>query len=289
MELFLQKTLAVIVVYKEKLENTNTFLSLNKAIPQNQALSLLVYDNSPYPQEVKGEVNKNFNITYIHKPLNPGISSAYNYAAIFAAGLKKDWLLVLDQDTNFNVNIFRAYYTAVNNNKNIFLFAPILKVNKEFLLSPCKFNFYGKHLKTIDSGLQYFKNNSPVNSGILVRIDAFKQVGGYNDNVPLDLSDHQFIERFKKYHKEYVVIDSIGHQNYSVLEDNKEKQIARFRYYCKGVFNFETEIVFKKQIMILFLVLKTVKKSIKYTTFRFFAILFDETKLFLKQLNLLIN
>lgn len=283
MKLFFESTLAVIVIYKEKLENTNTFLSLNKALPANQVLNLLVYDNSPYSQEVKA-VNEKFNITYIHDPLNPGVSSAYNYAATFAVG-KKEWLLVLDQDTNFEINIFEEYFSAINKNKSIFLFAPVLKVNANLLLSPCKFYVYGKHLKSIDFGIQCFKNNSPVNSGILVQVDAFQKVGGYNDKVPLDLSDHQFIERFRKHYKHYVVINSIGYQNYSVIEDNKEKQLARFRYYCKGVFNFETEIIFKKQIMILFLVLKTVKKSIEYSTFIFFAILFDETKVYIKRSN----
>ena len=75
----------------------------------------------------------------------------------------------------------------------------------------------------------------------------------------------------------YFLVDSIGLQNFSAIEDNKEKQIVRFKYYCQGIFNFETESTLKKGLMIGFLVLKTFKKVIKFKTIMFFSV-------FIKQL-----
>lgn len=281
---FLDSTIAIVVIYNEKIENSKTLTSLDKGLSDNNILDLIIYDNSKICQEVENINFKKFRIKYIHNPNNPGVSFAYNYGAEQAKKSNKRWLLLLDQDTYFNEDFFEKANTAIAKFNHIKLFAPILKLSNNVILSPCKFSFHGRHLETITSGNNSFYDNSPLNSGIIVCVNAFLEVGGYNIKVPLDLSDHQFIEKFKQRYKSYFVVNSIGLQNFSAIEDNKQKQIIRFKYYCKGVFNFETNIVFKKQIMILFLVLKTIKKSIKYSTFGFFTILFREAKMFLNDL-----
>lgn len=273
-------TLAVIVIYNELVDSSESLNSLDKAYPFNLKMDVLVYDNSLVSQNVEKTKFSNYNFLYHHDPKNPGIGTAYNYGAEIALKMNKKWLLLLDQDTFFAQNFLEKMNEATINFSDIALFAPILKINETKLLSPCKFNFYGKHLKAIKFGRQLFEDNSPINSGILVKLEDFLEVGGYNNKVQLDLSDHQFIERFKVKHKSYVVINSIGLQNFSAIEDNKQKQLVRFGYYCQGVFNFETHITHKKKIMILFLVLKTFKKSVKYKTINFFLILFAQIRVY---------
>lgn len=279
MKIFFKNTLAVLVLYNEKLEHSNTFLSLNKAIPNGQTLDLFIHDNSPESQEIN--TFEKFNINYVHNPSNPGVSAAYNYGGEFANKKSKKWLLLLDQDTIFNENIFEEYWKSQQDNEGIFLFTPLLKIKENIILSPCKFNFYGTHLRSINFGINYFKNNSPINSGILVSVNAFYKAGGYNERVALDLSDHQFIERFKMIYKRYFLVNSIGLQNFSAIEDNKEKQLTRFRYYCLGIFNFETQSSLKKVLMIWFLVLKTFKKTITFRTTIFCSILIKELKIYM--------
>ncbi len=278
MNFFLNKILAVVVLYNEDLVKSNTFISICNAIPEGQVLELLVYDNSPKKTNSDKIQNEKFIIHYYHDHRNSGVSAAYNYGARFAKENNKEWLLILDQDTFFDENLLEEYFRAINEYNDISLFAPVLKIKDGIILSPCKFDFYGRHLKTIKPGVSSFFINSPINSGILVKITAFEEAGGYNERVPLDLSDHQFIERFKYINNHYVVVNSIGTQNFSAIEDNTIKQLNRFEYYCLGVFNFETKSVFKKALMILFLILKTFKKALKDKTLRFFMIFFAQLR-----------
>lgn len=273
---FLNSTLAIVVLYNQKIEDSKTLISLEKALHVDNILDLIIYDNSRIDQEVKNLKFKKFRITYFHNPGNPGVSYAYNFAAEYAKKQDKKWLLLLDQDTCFENNIFQSYYNSVKQNINIALFAPILKINESKILSPCKFHFYGEHLKSINFELQRFDNNSPVNSGIFVKIDSFLEAGGYNNNVPLDLSDHQFIERFKKKNKYYIVVNSIGYQNFSAIEDNKDKQLIRFNFYCQGILNFESDKINRKMGMVLFMILKAFKKSFQYKTYSFFVVMFNQ-------------
>lgn len=273
MDEFFKNIFAVLVLYNEQLDKTNTFLSLKKAIPQGFKLNLFIYDNSPVRQNVANIDSKKFNLDYHHDQSNSGVSKAYNFGAEIASNNGQEWLLILDQDTTFSKNLFIEYFDSVQNNIDISLFAPVLRMKDGAVLSPCKFTYYGRHLSNIDSGIESFSNSSPVNSGILVRTQAFNKAGGYNEDVPLDLSDHQFIKRFKQANKYYFIINSEGIQNFSAIEDNLDKQINRFKYYCLGTYNFETQSSFTKFMMVFFLILKMLKKTVTYKSIHFFKIL----------------
>ncbi len=283
MKSFFDKTLAIVVLYKETVETSTTILSITKAIPKNQVLDVLVYDNSPIASVPKQRNIENINFFYFHDQSNSGVSAAYNYGANFANKLNKSWLLILDQDTIFNNNIFERYYEAIEKNKNIYLFAPILKIDTGLILSPCSFKFYGKHLRNIKPGVNLLKNNSPINSGILVKVSEFQNVGGYNEKVPLDISDHQFIENYRRNNEYYFVIDSVGFQNFSAIEDNLEKQLVRFKYYSIGIFNFNTDYTLKKERMIFFLMLKAMKNSLKHRSLGFMKIYLSEWNSYILQ------
>ncbi len=76
---------------------------------------------------------------------------------------------------------------------------------------------------------------------MLVKLEAFHEVGGYNEKVKLDFSDFQFIERFRKVYKTFYVIDIICEQDFSDDEISLPTQAKRFRYYCEGARNIEKE------------------------------------------------
>ena len=233
--------LGVVVIYNIRIEDSWTLITLNRSLVKfSEYLDVVVYDNSLHSDLVNGSVFRKgcFNIHYFHDPSNPGVSRAYNFAASYGELLEKSWLMILDQDTSFPVDTFPKYVSAVQNNPSIKLFVPVLKISDGRIFSPsrywCKRGF---GLKRIAYGLHGFKGLSPVNSGMMISLDAFTSVGGYDERVKLDFSDFMFIERFRKRFEEFCVVDVVGVQAFSDESTNVAVLNERFGWYCEGARN----------------------------------------------------
>ena len=90
---------------------------------------------------------------------------------------------------------------------------------------------------------------------MLVNVNDFIKVGGYNEEVGLDFSDFQFLERLKTAVKQVVVLNIICIQDFSNNEDDKEKLLNRYKIYCRNASKFETRKLGVK-VKITYLVLK---------------------------------
>lgn len=217
--------LFTLVLYKTTCHKSNTYLSLLNI----EGIKIFVYDNSPSSQTISNE-----NIIYTHDSNNSGLSVAYNKAAQYAKENGFQWILLLDQDTTFEDNAINKYIEAIRVNPDIKLFAPKHKIKTGEYISPtkyfCKFSHPTKEVKT---GITKFSEACPINSGMLINVDAFWEVGGYDNEVALDFSDIRFIEKFKKHYDSFYVIDSTCIQDFSVNETNKDKLLNRFNIFCK--------------------------------------------------------
>jgi hypothetical protein len=116
---------------------------------------------------------------------------------------------------------------------------------------------------------------APVNSGMLVDLKAFYEVGGYNEKVKLDFSDFQFIERFRKVHKTFYVMDLICEQDFSDDEISCPAQAKRFRYYCEGARNIEKEGAWDWIQYNSFVFLRAVRLTIRYGNASFLRTYFN--------------
>jgi rhamnosyltransferase len=239
--------LAVVVIYNCRIEESWTLITLNRSLERiSEYLDIVVYDNSLNSDLVNGSVFRKgcFNIHYFHDPSNPGVSKAYNFAASYGELFKKSWLLILDQDTSFPVDTFSKYISAVKNNFALKLFVPVLKLADGRILSParywCKRGF---GLKKISFGLHGFNHLSPLNSGMMISLDAFNAVGGYDERVRLDFSDFMFIERFRRKFDLFFVVDVVGVQGFSDESTDVGVLNERFGWYCEGARNCERESV----------------------------------------------
>jgi GT2 family glycosyltransferase len=239
----IDQIIAVVVIYNAKIEESKTLISLAKSLALNsKTMDLIVYDNSLQPcfENSSSFVVGFFNIHYVHDPSNPGVSKAYNFSAHYAQKLKKRWILLLDQDTIFPIDAISSYISGIQSHPDIKLFTPILKLSDDTIISPSNYRFKrGFALKNISPGLHSLKNISPLNSGMLINIDAFTSVGGYNEKVKLDFSDFQFIERFKKWFDQFYVLNVICLHDFSNEETSSVKLNNRFRFYCEGAKNSE--------------------------------------------------
>lgn len=219
--------LAVIVLYNENLFSTKTYRSLLLGT----TIHIFVYDNSMIAQHEADTLPEN--ITYVHDSNNSGLSKAYNTAAKFASLNFFDWILLLDQDTTFPHNALKKYWMGLETYKGIYLFAPIIKICNQKPFSPTRQIL--KRAQAIDNvtpGYKSLNHNAPVNSGIIVNTASFLEAGGYNEKVVLDFSDYQFIERFRKKHQYFYVLDIICSQEFSNVTKNKDKLIRRFAIFC---------------------------------------------------------
>jgi GT2 family glycosyltransferase len=274
MSYFTDSISIIIVIYNTALEESESFESVQRMANNSYNLNLLVYDNSLEPQEV-GEY-AGLEIMYVHDPSNSGVSKAYNFGVKHAQKRKNKWALLLDQDTTLPQTILTTYENAVQENSNVKLFVPILQLNDGRIFSPCTYKFKrGFYLNSIKGGLHSLQHFSPVNSGMLISVKAFLEVGGYNDQVKLDFSDFQFIQRFRKKYSDFYVLDVKCLQDFSDDEISYSSQTNRYEYYCEGARNMEKNgwIDWMQYGIIVFL--RALRLTIKYRRLSFLRTYLD--------------
>ena len=229
---FIENLLIVVVIYKKKISDCETILSISSSLA-DRFIDILVYDNSPEYNQTATSVTENCRLYYVADNDNSGVSKAYNSGAKKAQDMKKRWLLLCDQDTVLTLNYFQEVFTAVHIHCPP-LVAPFL-YSEAKLISPCAFIFnYGFALRRIPvSGWNNFKNLSVLNSGLLIKLEAFEKLGGYNEDIFLDFSDFDFIKRYKKMFSQFYLINTrVEHHLESSVHGSFNE--LRFIKYCKS-------------------------------------------------------
>ncbi|MDB5249672.1 MAG: glycosyltransferase [Segetibacter sp.] len=267
---FVKDILAVVVIYKIKIADCATLISLNASASSiNEKLDVIVYDNSPGFTQTTSISYDNLNCYFIEDESNPGVSKAYNYAGVEGFKRGKKFLLLLDQDTYFPSNAISAYMEAVNAHCTQKLFCPILQTSKG-IYSPLKYYFRrGTNWNDVKPGTYSLKNVSVLNSGILVDAGAFKSTGGYNERIKLYFSDFDFINRFRRKYKYVVIVDLYCRHSLSDLDvQDYDSAIKRFNYYVQGSYN---SILSFKDYLYLFVTifLRSIKLSYRYKRMTF--------------------
>lgn len=254
----------VIVLYNVDIEESETFQSLVMPLLKFEC-SLFIYDNSPISQSSR-IFEESKEIVYVHDAHNSGLSKAYNVAAKHARKNNKKYLLLLDQDTLFPEGSLNIYCDAFQKYPEIKLFAPILYIKNEKIMSPCKYKYkWGKLIDSIAPGVYSLDQYVPVNSGLCIDLNAFLEVGGYNENVKLDGADFQFIERFKTRYTAFVVLNLQLFQNFSLFDQDISSVSARYKMFIADLTNFETKSIVDKfwyqRIIIIRTILLTLKSK----------------------------
>ncbi len=274
MDEFVESLLIIVVLYNIPVEESESFRSIREMDSGGGDLGLFVYDNSKQPQTIKGY--DGLHISYVHDSKNSGVSKAYNEGTAHARKHQKKWVLLLDQDTTLPVTLLKRYRVATKQNPELKLFVPVLTLKNGKIFSPCTYRFKrGFYLDTIEKGIHSLQKLSPVNSGMLIDVHAFFEVGGYNDQVKLDFSDFQFIERFRKRYSDFYVMDVECDQDFSDDEVSLGSQANRFRYYCEGARNIEKNGIWDWLQYSAGVFLRAVRLGLRYKDSRFLSIYVD--------------
>lgn len=233
------KILVVIVLYKIKLRDAIPLQNLRQQLFQyNDRIGFYIYDNSPvWDEECLHRVELYGSpFEYVSNTSNPGLSKAYNEACQYAENHSYDWLLLLDQDTTISDDAILKYLNEIDNGKEYNMFVPKVKVEGRGYMSPCIFKHKrGRFMNDFPSGKIETKNITVINSGLLIRVDSFKECGGYDNDVYLDFSDHDFFYRFKKLNPYIYVIDTEFQQDFTCLSTNMDTLKRRFTILCECV------------------------------------------------------
>lgn len=230
----MNQILLVIVLYKCALKDSYSYRSL---LSRYDALSIFVYDNSPTSQDVDIP-----NVIYVHDPTNGGLGVAYNKAASYAKEHGFKWLLLLDQDTLFPEDALSRYEEAIISHDDVSMIVPKHRIVDGRYISPTKtFMKTSYPCKTVKSGCVSFKEASPINSGILLTVDSFFKVGGYDPEVTLDFSDVRFVEKYKKRYESFYVMELECLQDFSVNEKDVNKLLGRYLIFLQCAKNCKKE------------------------------------------------
>lgn len=225
------KILIITVVYDTSLKDSNIYKSLLENYPY-----VFIYDNSPEPR-IPDILPDGW--TYRSDPSNPGLSKAYNEGAKYARANGFDHILITDQDTLFPQNAIEIYTEALHSNPGIRMVIPHVLASADLYLSPVPLRHYMPTLKkTAPKGIINLNKYAVINSGMCVNVDAFFRAGGYNEDVFLDYSDFQFIDRFSNIYPQAAVVPLTLRQNFSALTQSKPQMLGRYKLACQSIRNF---------------------------------------------------
>ena len=226
--------LAVVVLYKRSPQESQTIQSLIQVFQRNPELKasvrVLLWDNSPIPV---ADVSLPFSFDLRSARRNVGTSGAYNYAMEFAESLQYQWLLLLDQDTTLSDEFLLGmvgYAEKFRDELEIATVVPFI-FSHGALVSPRRLRSFNRlqQIPLTFSGL-YKDRAYAVNSATLMRVAALRQVGGYNEEFWLDLSDvyvFQALYRAGKYM--YIAGDLRLEHSIASMDFDNEMSPERYR------------------------------------------------------------
>lgn len=227
--------LVVVVVYNKTILEVPFF---NNSFDANIPQAVFVYDNSPRTQvvpEIPG-----LEIKYMHDPGNSGVSAAYNSAYFYSGEIGESFLLILDQDSIFDIASMCSYEAAYMKFGNAYIYAPVVTdFSKRKIYSPSRLRRFVGKIQLIEEfryqEVYSLEGMSLINSGLGIPVNVFKKLGGYNDKIKLDFSDVYFIERYKEVNINVILLDVFFKHSISGDEGiDFNREINRFRYYCSA-------------------------------------------------------
>jgi GT2 family glycosyltransferase len=240
------KLTIVVVFYKQKIAESKTFSTFMKAMKgrKTNGMDLILYDNSPDEQHFNPEDYPEWQVTYIHDPRNLGIATAYNFALASANGTGSDWLLLFDHDTEVTEQYAAEFLHEPQVNETIAAVVP--KINSAgTMISPV----YSHSLRPLTEerplpGVQ----ETPVmaiNSGSLLRVGFLNEIGGFNEEFPLDYLDHWLFYEIYARDKNVLLVDVALEHELSVM-DYSNVSLRRYQSILDAEMKFYSE--YKKDL-----------------------------------------
>lgn len=214
------QVMAIMVIYQKKIEEINLYPVLCEALKKGYLQQLMIYDNSIEGQNC-GTFLKD-GIEYIHDKSNSGLAKAYNKAFRKATEYDVDLLMLLDHDTEIELDYFKTL-TELEIGDDVGAILPIVQVNGNQISPVYTDEYISVKSKMVSTGI-IKQSLMAINSGSTIPVKVITEIGGFNEDFPLDFLDHWIFWRLNNSKKMYIVLNQIIEHDLSVLDYNKVSQ-----------------------------------------------------------------
>jgi len=267
--------LILITIYNTKIIDSPTLNSLKKCKDFIADGKIVIWDNSFISQKEKDINNlklilKNTQIEYIHTPENLPLSKIYNHLRTY--NNKFDYIILFDQDSHFDSQLFHSHKKACQINKQYNLYLPLIIYKKNIISPAFLFYFKGFYFKKKKIGPTNSLFKTAINSGMIINFDYFtKDFKGYNEKLNFYGTDDNFMLQYQKYNKKFYILDyEINHElTYSFMNNNPKQILERYKDANNAlIINYEHNFIILF-ILKIFLFIRGLFLSIKYKNMGF--------------------
>ncbi|HOJ66518.1 MAG TPA: glycosyltransferase [Paludibacteraceae bacterium] len=215
----------VLVLYHCSLDDSATFSTLGEPLKRTSLNCELILFNNDQSQKIESTeyyvVNSNENVK---------LAGAYNFALERARVKKKNWILLLDQDTvvpeNYFTELEKLFSEGIS--KDLAAIVPRLEYNDR-QISPVKVSRWMRMEQEMTTiGYTSCRMNA-LNSLSLFRVDFLSSIGGFNKDYPFDMLDHWSYNQIHKHGKLVYIMDTVGKHNSSFVDFETNVSVSRYK------------------------------------------------------------
>lgn len=220
--------LVLIVLYEEILSDATAAQALQNYAQSARSLpKVLFFDNSftESTRKKNRSIAAKRNLMYVSLDKNVGLARAYQYAFKKAIRMNCDYLMLLDQDTAVTNEYFDTVALELKRTfpKNIVALVPQVSENAQ-IFEPVKIRpLYSNEI--VSAGVH--KDIVSINSGTVLDVHFLNEIGGFNEDFPLDYLDHWLFYTIAASQKSVLVLDTIINQKLSV---HRIHEVSKERY-----------------------------------------------------------
>ncbi len=215
----------VLVLYHCSLNDSVTFSTLVEPLRRTSLNCELILFNNDQLQEIEST-----EYLVVNSDENVKLAGAYNFALKRARENGRNWILLLDQDTEVPENYFKEleklFSEGISN--DLAAIVPRLEYNGR-QISPVKVSRWmrlERELKT--TGYTNCRMNA-LNSLSLFRVDFLSSIGGFSMDYPFDMLDHWCYNEIYKHRKLVYVLDTVGKHNSSFVDFETNVSVSRYK------------------------------------------------------------
>lgn len=238
MEMYENRLKILVVLYKKKLYESETILSILKCKHELRVVdTLIIWNNSPTSllEEEKIVLRKEMAPIDVIFEGDCGINHTlpFIYTSIYKKSDNSDILVLFDHDSNISPEYFTKLLDAIELNKGVNLFLPIVFANS-FIVSPSYvfFEVKGIYWRKAHIGILKSKCITAINSGMAIRCSYLINIfEGYNMNLKFYETDNDFMYKYHKANTFLYVLDvylnhTLNFYDESCVEDKLNRYAA---------------------------------------------------------------
>ncbi|HEX4153894.1 MAG TPA: hypothetical protein VHY75_16930 [Steroidobacteraceae bacterium] len=270
--------LALIVVYKTRLDCSETLLTLSR---QNSAgrLEVLVWDNSPHEASFaeRAWLSAQFeHVSYRHDGQNTPLSALYNHVIerhLHHPVRKHDYLILLDQDSNLESAFLLKMSTAAVQHPDVNLLLPLVRAGADGrLVSPANlYYFRGSAWKRLRLGLIKSRFTTAINSGMMISVDYLTNgFPGYPPEIPFYGTDNWLCQSYAEKNRWIFVVDTtIKHDLAQFGDEPNDVRLWRHRQNIKALRFLNRRGFFRRNFCYLYTTGTCLRRAMRYRDWRF--------------------